>query len=166
MRATFTPSFARASEIPKAPDLSDSLVDERFAADTIVISTPMWNFSIPSALKAWIAYVVRVERTGQYGPEDPVGLPSAGARLFIAKASGGDCRTEPATLMNHVAPYLKAVFRLMEVRLVTLFSVSGTAYRREVEIEEALSEVASLSPCGSAKNPSAHKVQVATHPDR
>ena len=52
--------------LSKAAKLSDQAIDELMAADVIVIGAPMHNFSIPSALKAWIDHVVRTGRTVRY----------------------------------------------------------------------------------------------------
>ena len=53
---------------------SDELIEELEAADTVVIGAPMYNFSIPSSLKAWIDQVVRIGKTVGYGPNGPQGL--------------------------------------------------------------------------------------------
>src|SRR4029077_2271577 len=53
---------------------SDALIEELAAADTVVIGAPMYNFSIPSSLKAWIDHVVRIGKTVGYGPNGPQGL--------------------------------------------------------------------------------------------
>src|SRR6266853_2048016 len=54
--------------------ISDELIEELKAADTIVIGSPMYNFSIPSSLKAWIDQVVRIGKTRAYGPNGGQGL--------------------------------------------------------------------------------------------
>ena len=54
--------------------LSDQLTDELLASDLLVVATPMWNFGIPSLLKAWIDHVVRAGRTFNYGENGVVGL--------------------------------------------------------------------------------------------
>ena len=53
---------------------SDELIEELQAADTVVIGAPMYNFSIPSSLKAWIDQIVRLGKTVGYGPNGPQGL--------------------------------------------------------------------------------------------
>src|ERR1700739_3049102 len=53
---------------------SDALIAEVLAADIIVIGAPMYNFAIPSVLKAWIDQVVRIGKTVAYGPPGPQGL--------------------------------------------------------------------------------------------
>src|SRR5204863_8226857 len=61
---------------------SDALVDELLAADIIVIAAPMYNFSIPSTLKAWIDYVCRAGRTFSYSEKGPEGL-AKGKRAIV-----------------------------------------------------------------------------------
>lgn len=61
--AAYTPSDLRTPEQRQLLALSDTCVDELLAADTLVIATPLWNFSTPSSLKAWIDHIVRVGRT-------------------------------------------------------------------------------------------------------
>ena len=64
--AFFTPAEQRNADQAYAIKISDALVDELLAADTIVIGAPMYNFSVGSSLKAWIDHVARAGRTFQY----------------------------------------------------------------------------------------------------
>src|SRR5580692_1058612 len=66
VRAISTRDPAEAERLAAAAQLSDELTDELLASDLLVISTPMWNFGIPSALKAWIDLIVRPGRTFRY----------------------------------------------------------------------------------------------------
>ncbi|WP_018268590.1 FMN-dependent NADH-azoreductase [Methylosinus sp. LW4] len=66
LRAISTRDPLEAERLKDAAHLSDELTDEVLASDLLVIATPMWNFGIPSALKAWIDLVVRPGRTFQY----------------------------------------------------------------------------------------------------
>src|SRR5947209_315192 len=61
--AYYTPAEKRGDDLKAAVRLSDEAVDELLAADIIVIGAPMWNFGLPSALKAWIDHVVRAGKT-------------------------------------------------------------------------------------------------------
>src|SRR6266852_7478871 len=67
---------------------SDQLIEELKAADTVVIGAPMYNFSIPSLLKAWIDQVVRIGETVGYGPNGPQGL-LAGKKVVLITSRGG-----------------------------------------------------------------------------
>lgn len=86
--ASFTPAEDRTADQKHTLTLSDELVDELIAADTIVIGMPMYNFSVPSALKAWIDQVARPGRTFNYTENGPVGLLE-GKRVIVAMATGG-----------------------------------------------------------------------------
>ncbi|HEY9665099.1 MAG TPA: NAD(P)H-dependent oxidoreductase, partial [Allocoleopsis sp.] len=69
--AAYTPPTQRTAAQWAAIRLSDHLVDEFLAADIYVIGTPMYNFSIPSSLKAYIDQIVRIGRTFDFSPENP-----------------------------------------------------------------------------------------------
>ncbi|MEO0747008.1 MAG: NAD(P)H-dependent oxidoreductase [Pseudomonadota bacterium] len=86
--ASFTPAEDRTADQKHTLTLSDELVDELVAADTVVIGMPMYNFSVPSALKAWIDQVARPGRTFNYTENGPVGLLE-GKRVIVAMATGG-----------------------------------------------------------------------------
>src|SRR5579863_7178504 len=66
--ATWTPAQRQTLSV------SEALIEELLAADTIVIGAPMYNFTISAPLKAWIDQIVRVGRTVLYGPNGPAGL--------------------------------------------------------------------------------------------
>ena len=68
---------------------SDELVDELLAADTIVISTPIYNFGPPAAAKAWFDLVARAGRTFKYEPTGPIGLIDGGKKVYLVVTSGG-----------------------------------------------------------------------------
>ena len=68
---------------------SDELVDEVLAADTIIISTPIYNFGPPAAVKAWFDLVARAGRTFKYEPTGPIGLIGGGKKVYLVVTSGG-----------------------------------------------------------------------------
>ncbi|MEL6208734.1 MAG: NAD(P)H-dependent oxidoreductase, partial [Pseudomonadota bacterium] len=72
--ANFTPADRRSADQVATLAVSDTLVGELQAADTIVIGLPIYNFGVPAALKAWIDQVARAGVTFQYSAEGPVGL--------------------------------------------------------------------------------------------
>ena len=67
---------------------SDELVNELRAADTVVITAPVYNFHVPAALKAWIDMVARARETFRYTEEGPVGLLT-GKKVYVVMTSGG-----------------------------------------------------------------------------
>ncbi len=86
--ANFTPKAARTDEQRSVLELSDALVDELRAANVIVIGMPVYNFSVPAALKAWIDQVARVGETFAYTETGPKGLLD-GKSVIVTFASGG-----------------------------------------------------------------------------
>lgn len=86
--AFFTPAEARNDEQKAAIALSDKLVAEVQAADTIVIGAPMYNFSVPSVLKAWFDHIARAGITFRYTENGPVGLLT-GKKVVVFSTRGG-----------------------------------------------------------------------------
>ena len=101
--ATFVPPQDRTKSQVAALALSDELLAEVQAADTIVIGSPMYNFSIPAVLKAWIDQISRAGVSFAYTEEGPKGLLS-GKKVIVTMASGG---TPFGGDMDFATPYLK-----------------------------------------------------------
>src|ERR1700682_2646920 len=86
---------------------SDALIEEVQAADVIVIGVPMYNFAIPSLLKAWIDQIVRVGKTVAYGPQGPKGLIE-NKKVVVITARGGSYRKDgPTSKFDFQEPYLR-----------------------------------------------------------
>jgi FMN-dependent NADH-azoreductase len=83
------PEEDRNVEDKKLFKFSDELVDEVLAADTIVISMPIYNFGPPAALKAWFDLVARAGRTFAYEPTGPKGLIEGNKKVYLVVTSGG-----------------------------------------------------------------------------
>jgi len=93
---------------------SDQLIDDVLAADEIVIGSPMWNFSIPSSLKAWIDHVVRAGRTLHVGADGPAG--AVHAPTIVITSRGSDFRPgSGAEAMDFQEPYLRQVLSFLGV---------------------------------------------------
>jgi FMN-dependent NADH-azoreductase len=103
---------------------SDALVDELSAADVVVIGAPVYNFSVPASLKAWIDLVARVGRTFRYGETGPVGL-LAGTRVVVVATSGSDPEALAALGMDHHASYLRGFFGFLGLTDVEIVSAHG-----------------------------------------
>lgn len=84
---------------------SQELIAEVQRADHIVIASPIWNFGLPAALKAWIDQIARAGVTFKYSESGPVGLLE-GKRATIVISSGG---TEAGSEIDFATPYLKHV---------------------------------------------------------
>lgn len=105
--------------------VSETLIRELEGADVLVIGTPMHNFTVPSALKAWIDHVVRVRRTFDVGREGKLGK-LRDRPVLIAVSSGGAMSGERARQPDFLTPYLRAVLAVIGLRDVTFFTVEGT----------------------------------------
>ena len=112
--------------------LSDTLIAEVEAADTIVLAVPMYNFSIPSTLKAWIDHVARAGRTFRYTEAGPVGLMK-GKRAYVVTARGGIYSDGgPAGALDFQGPYLRAVLGFIGIDDVTFIHLEGLKVSAEV----------------------------------
>lgn len=103
--ANFTPADARTDDQRAALARSDALIAEIQAADTLVIATPIYNFGVPAALKAWIDLIARAGVTFKYTETGPVGLLE-NKRAIIVIASGG---TQSGSAIDFATPYLRHV---------------------------------------------------------
>lgn len=149
--AYFTPPEKRNEAQIEALKLSDELVDELFAADIVVIGAPMWNFGIPSSLKAWIDHVARAGRTFKYGANGPESLLPAGKKVFIASSRGGVYSEGPMAAMDHQESYLKTVLGFIGLHDVTFIRAEGVGkgedavktamHLAEVQLEDAIKRV-------------------------
>ncbi len=95
---------------------SNRLIDDVLAADEIVIGAPMWNFAIPSSLKAWIDHIVRAGRTVQFGENGPVGALAA-ERAVVITSRGSDFRPGgPTADLDFQEPYLRHLLSWLGVQ--------------------------------------------------
>lgn len=106
-RATGSDDFDDATRAEHAR--SEALVSELLASDVIVVGAPMYNFSVPSQLKAWIDRVAQAGRTFKYTENGPVGLAD-GKKVIVASTRGGMYSAGPAAAMDFQEAYLKTVF--------------------------------------------------------
>lgn len=109
---------------------SDALIDEVFAADVIVIAAPMYNFSIPSTLKAWIDHIARPGRTFSYSEKGPEGLVK-GKRVIIVNAKGGIYSSGPAQALEHQSTYLRGVLGFLGMTDIESIDIEGVGYGPE-----------------------------------
>ena len=149
--AFFTPPDQLNAILKDALKLSDELIDELYAADVIVIGAPMWNFGIPSSLKAWIDHVVRAGKTFKYGAAGPESLLPAGKKVIIVSSRGAVYSAGPMQAMDHQETYLKAVLGFIGLQDVSIVRAEGVAYGAEaasaalqsadIEITEAIKHI-------------------------
>lgn len=103
---------------------SDQAVKELLAAEIIVISVPMYNFNIPSALKAWIDHVVRAGKTFSYQTGRPEGLLK-GKKVYLAIASNGVYSDGPMKPFDFGEPYLRFILEFMGITDITTYRIEG-----------------------------------------
>jgi FMN-dependent NADH-azoreductase len=124
-----------------------SVLDEFMAADTIVIGAPMYNFSLPSQLKAWIDRIVIAGRTFRYTASGPEGL-AKGKRVIVALARGGFYNAgSPAAALEHLESYLRGVFNFIgiEPEFVAADGLAISPEQRKESIKQALGETVRLA---------------------
>ncbi|MDX8534540.1 NAD(P)H-dependent oxidoreductase [Mesorhizobium sp. VK25A] len=110
-----------------ALDVSEALIREVEAADVIVIGTPMYNFTVPSALKAWIDQILRVGRTMKSTPAGKVGM-LRDRPVFIGVASGGVFTGDRANQPDFLTPYLSLALRSVGLKTQQFLPLQATAF--------------------------------------
>jgi FMN-dependent NADH-azoreductase len=106
---------------------SDQLIAELAAAHTVLIAAPIYNFSVPSSLKAWIDQVVRIRRTFAYEDGQFRGLVT-GPRAVLALAYGAGGYEGPMASFDHLRPYLTTLLQFLgiaDVRCVAAEATTG-----------------------------------------
>lgn len=124
-----------------------TVLDEFLGADTIVIGAPMYNFTLPSQLKAWIDRLAVAGKTFRYTANGPEGLVK-GKRLIVAIARGGIySEGSPAAAFEHLETYLRGVFKLVgiEPEFVIAEGLNLSSEKRESALSQALGETLRLA---------------------
>src|ERR1700728_4049084 len=124
LRAMSTHDAVEAESLKDALHLSDQLTEELLSSDLLVIATPMWNFGIPSLLKAWIDHVVRAGRTFNYGENGVVGL-AKNKKTVLILASGGVFTEGPWKPWDFVEPYLRQILGFIGINDVQTVRAEG-----------------------------------------
>jgi FMN-dependent NADH-azoreductase len=129
-------------------DLADSgaALEEFLGADIVVIGAPMYNFGIPSQLKAWIDRIVVAGKTFRYGENGPVGL-ATGKKVFVASSRGGTYADTPIAFLDHQETYLKVILGFVGITDLTFIRAEGVAQtdNRDKSIAHARTEIAALA---------------------
>jgi FMN-dependent NADH-azoreductase len=124
-----------------------SVLDEFLAADTVVIGAPMYNFTLPSQLKAWLDRILVAGKTFRYTESGPEGL-AGGKRVIVALARGGmyDAGT-PAASLEHLESYLRGIFNFIgiEPEFVAADGLNFGPEQREASIGAALGQTVRLA---------------------
>lgn len=114
------PAAERSEEEQARVDFADELIAELQAADVIVIGLPMYNFSVPSQLKAWIDHIARAGVTFKYSEEGPRGL-LRGKRAILVSAMGGKHDRDT----DFLRPYLKLLMNFIGIEDLSVVTAEG-----------------------------------------
>jgi FMN-dependent NADH-azoreductase len=124
-----------------------TVLDEFLAADTVVLGAPMYNFTIPSQLKAWIDRILVAGKTFKYEAQGPKGL-AGDKRVIVAISRGGFYGPgTPAAALEHLESYLRGIFGFIGVTKPEFISADGIQVgpeHREKALAGALQAVTSL----------------------
>ena len=125
----------------------DVVLGEFLAADTIVIGAPMYNFALPSQLKAWIDRIIVAGKTFRYGESGPVGL-AVDKRVIVALSRGNVYGPgAPAAAFEHAESYLRTVFAFIGVTRLEFVTAEGLRISPEHRVkglDSALKAAAAL----------------------
>jgi len=124
-----------------------SVLDQFMSADTVVIGAPMYNFTLPTQLKAWIDRIVIAGKTFRYTDNGPEGL-AKGKRVIVALARGGFYDAgSPASALEHLETYLRGIFNFIgiEPEFVAADGLAVSPEQRDQSIKVALGETVRLA---------------------
>lgn len=138
----FTPAENLTSENIAAGKHSEDAIQEILDADIIVIGAPLYNFSIPSNLKAWIDHIVRKGITFKYDENGAEGLIK-GKKVYIALSSGGIYSDGPMQPFNYAEPYLKFILTFIGLTDITVFRAEGASIpgMQDTALEKGISSI-------------------------
>ena len=137
---------AEPTEVQKRENaVSERLVSQFLAADVIVVGAPLYNFSVPTQLKAWIDRLAQPGRTFKYVEKGPIGL-ATGKTVIVVSTRGGVYSTSAGgQAMEHQESYLKTVFGffgITDVRIVRAEGLSMGEPTKSAAIAAAREQIA------------------------
>lgn len=138
--AYYTQKAERNEEQHHAIAISDTIVEELMAADTVVIGMPVYNFSMPAGFKTWSDLAARVGETFKYTENGPVGLLE-GKKAYVAVASGG---TKVGSEIDFLTPWLRHFLGFIGIHDVEIVQAEAINSNGEKAIEKARASIVSL----------------------
>ena len=138
--ANFTPDEERTGQHRQTLAYSDTLVAELVAADVVVIGAPIYNFSLPATLKAWIDMIARARLTFQYTENGPEGLLK-NKKAYVVVPSGGVPVGSP---MDFATPYLRHALSFVGITDVEFIGAQGADRGNEDALDSARARIAEL----------------------
>src|SRR5699024_8984421 len=129
------PHWQPVADVSREPDgIGERVLNDFLDADVIVIGAPMYNFGIPSQLKAWIDRVAVPGKTFRYTADGPEGL-AGGKRVIVASARGGIYSEGPAAAVDYQEPYLRTVLNFFGITDIHFVRAEGVAIGPEQKAE-------------------------------
>jgi FMN-dependent NADH-azoreductase len=138
--ATNTPEEDRTEAQRRKLAFSDELVEELMAADILVIGAPIYNFSVPASLKAWIDLIARVRLTFRYTDKGPVGLLE-GKKAYVLTPSGG---VPVGSAVDFATPYLRHALGFVGINDVQIIGAQGADRGNDEALDDARARIAEL----------------------
>lgn len=140
IEAAYTRSENRTAEHREILAVSDKLVDEFASADILVFTIPIYNFSVPASLKAWIDLVCRIGRTFRYTEEGPHSL-LPNRKTYIIVTSGG---TPIGSDIDYATDYFQHVLSFLGITDVKIVEADRLLFEGEAKIEQARRQIDAL----------------------
>lgn len=147
LKATYSPLESLDADFKKLKERVAVYADEVIAADVIVIGAPMYNFTVPAALKAYIDLIVSPGKTFAYENGLPIPLlKGKNKKVIVLTASGGNYDKEPYKAADFLEPYLRVVLGFIGIDDVQFVKVQGhDAETVKAETEIALGKLKDLT---------------------
>lgn len=138
--AFYTPEAERTDEQNNQLKVSDTLLSELKQAKSLVIGTPMYNFSVPAVLKAWIDLICRVGESFKYTSEGPQGLLDIDDAYLVVSTGGAPLNSA----VDFVVPYLTQVMKFIGVKRVHLVAADKVNQQQVLAVEQARQKIQAI----------------------
>ena len=139
--ANFTPEENRSDDQKQVLELSDTLIAELEAADTLVLGVPIYNFGVPAAFKAWVDMIARARKTFKYTENGPVGLLE-GKKAYVVIASGG---TQSGSEIDFATPYVRHVLGFVGIHDVSIIAADQLMATGDEKLAAAREQIEALA---------------------
>ncbi|MEO0643410.1 MAG: NAD(P)H-dependent oxidoreductase [Pseudomonadota bacterium] len=140
--ANLTAAPDRSAEQAELAAIADTLIAELQAADTIVFSTPVYNFGVPAVVKAWADLVARAGTTFKYTENGPVGLLE-GKKAYITAASGGTPIGSDIDFMSSWLTFFLGFLGIKDVEVIAADGIMGAD--GDAKIEAAIAKASGVA---------------------
>ena len=146
LMARSAPHTISDAELRGRVEADEVMMREFLDADVVVIGAPMYNFSVPSQLKAWIDRIAVAGRTFRYGPNGAEGL-AGGKKIVVISSRGGVYSVGPAAAFDHQESYLRAMFTFLGITDIEFIRAEGLnmgAEKRASAMNDAHAQIAPM----------------------